>query len=329
MKLLFRNGSQKAQTSPCEAAHEQMMLLVYGELPDGSANSLEHHLSSCADCRSELQAVRGVAATMALHAVQEPSPNLLARTRIRLAEALDQAPRATWLMRWRRGVRANLNLVRTAPVAAAVLLFAGVGLGGYGGYLLHPGLLSPRPRPPPAAATPMIAEVNSVAQQPKSGLVKVDYEKLVPDSVQGSPDDPFIQKLLVAGTRNQVNGAVQNGAVRALADACSHGQACDQEDVRHALMVALRYDPDAAVRHKALSVLEPYVAEDTHVRDAVLESVLDDRDPGVRSAALGMLQPVRPDSSVQQVLHTVAAQDGNPHLRTVSREMLDGTPQIQ
>jgi hypothetical protein len=42
-----------------------------------------------------------------------------------------------------------------------------------------------------------------------------------------------------------------------------------------------------------------------------------------------MLAPVSADSSVQQVLQTVAAHDGNPLLRTVSRTMLDQMPQVQ
>ncbi len=313
----------------CERAHEQIALFVYSETDEKASRYLQHHLDTCPECREELQAMRSLAAAMSLLPVREPSANLLAHTRLRVAEALDEVPQRTWLARLRQSLGTDFNIMRTAPLSAAALLFAGIALGAYGG---HSRVIHRHPAPAPGAAAPtapVVAEVNSVTRQPQSGLVKVSYGKVVPATAQGAPDDPFIRQLLLMGARNRVDPAVQNDAVDLLADACLHGQACEQDAVRHALLVALRYDPNAEVRHKALSGLEPYVAEDTHVRDAVLEAVLDDRDPGVRSEAVGMLQPVGRDSSVQEVLHTVAAQHGNPHLQTVSREMLDQTSQIQ
>jgi hypothetical protein len=93
--------------------------------------------------------------------------------------------------------------------------------------------------------------------------------------------------------------------------------------------VALRYDKDTGVRLKALDGLKPYVAEDMRVRDAVLEALMDDSDPGVRSEAIELLKPVEADSSVREVLHTVASEDDNPHIRTVSQEVLDRPLRIQ
>ena len=52
--------------------------------------------------------------------------------------------------------------------------------------------------------------------------------------------------------------------------------------------------------------------QDQHVRDAVLEAVMHDQDAQVRQTAIGVLEPVQSDSSVRQVLRTVAAQDANP-----------------
>ena len=45
--------------------------------------------------------------------------------------------------------------------------------------------------------------------------------------------------------------------------------------------------------------------------------------------AIDLLQPVEADSSVRQVLHTVASEDDNPHIRTVSQKVLDQPLQIQ
>ena len=121
--------------------------------------------------------------------------------------------------------------------------------------------------------------------------------------------------------------------VSLLTEECRAGHECqptpDGKGIRHALMVSLRYDDDAGVRMKALEGLGPYVGQDLHVRDAVLEAVAHDSDAQVRRAAIGLLEPVQSDSSVRQVLRTVATQDANPYIRTASFNALQGSADIQ
>ena len=180
----------------------------------------------------------------------------------------------------------------------------------------------------PASAP--IAGVSSVVQDPSTGTVRVEYSRLVPESAVGPAADPVIRSLLVAGTRAPMNPNVQTAALSLLANTCSGNEACGADDgLRSALMVALRYDPSPRVREQALSGLSPYLAEDMHARDAVLEAVLEDADPQVRADAIRMLAPVSADSSVQQVLHTVAAHDRSPQLRIVSESVLQQIPQVQ
>ena len=83
------------------------------------------------------------------------------------------------------------------------------------------------------------------------------------------------------------------------------------------------------LRLKALEGLQPYVAEDVRVRDAILEALLSDSDPDIRTAAINILEPVDADTSVRQVLHTVAHSDRNPQIRLVSRQVLSRMPEIQ
>ena len=93
-------------------------------------------------------------------------------------------------------------------------------------------------------------------------------------------------------------------------------------------MVLLRYDQNEGVRAKALEGLQPFVAEDVQVRNAVLEALLNDNDPKIRTSAISILEPVEADTSVRQVLHSVANSDENPHIRTVSREVLSRVPEF-
>lgn len=310
----------------CDAAHEQITLLLYGELSDEACHRLEQHLAGCADCRDELEVTRALSSAMAILPVREPSPNLIAQTRLKIDEALEQAPHDSWFTHFRRSLWTDFRLLRTAPLAAAVTLFAGAGIG-FAGFKLA--------QPPAATQTLVdpssqrIAAVTGVTQDP-TGMVHVRYSSLVPFEAVGPADDNNIRSLLLLGTRAPLNTSVQNAALGLLTHTCVGAVDCGADaSLRSALMVALRYDPHSNVRAQALSGLAPYLAEDMHVRDAVLEAVLNDGDPQIRAQAIRMLAPVTADSSVQQVLQNVATHDENPLLRNVSRTMLQQMPQVQ
>jgi hypothetical protein len=318
-------------TLSCEAAREQITLLLYGELGDEECHRLEQHLAGCAECRDELEVTRALSSAMAILPVREPSPNLIAQTRLKIDDALERAPHDTWFAHFRRSLGTDFRLLRTAPLAAAAMLFVGSGLG-YAGFRLA----NPVPSTTQTFIDPgkqPIAAITGVSQDPASGMVRVEYSRLMPGVAIGPPDEPVIRSLLLLGTRAPLNTSVQNAALGVLTHTCSGPGGtmdCAADDgLRTALMVALRYDPHSNVRQQALNGLAPYLAEDMHVRDAVLEAVLDDGDPQIRAQAIRMLAPVAADSSVQQVLQNVATHDGNPLLRTVSRTMLQQMPQVQ
>ncbi len=126
---------------------------------------------------------------------------------------------------------------------------------------------------------------------------------------------------------NALNPIVRDDSVGLLAEECRAGHQCTA--IRDALLVALRYNRSATVRQKALEGLQPYVAQDSDVRDAVLEALLNDPDPRIRTNAINMLEPVDADTSVRQVLQSVANTDHNPHIRLASRQVLSHVGEIQ
>ncbi len=276
---------------------------------------------------------------MALYPVEEPSAAMMARARMRLEEALDNMPHGNWLVRLLQVFTRSFGRLRAAPVMASLLLLTGLAAGGYGGYLAglkahdaeQSKLVLNLGQPPVAAEDnpAQIANVSGITRDPNSETVKVSYNKLVPETMEGSLDDPRIRQLLLLGTQNNVNAGVRDDSVGLLANECRNGHQCDDGPIRNALMVSLRYDKNANVRMKALEGLQPYIAEDMRVRDAVLESLMMDSDPRVRSQAISLIAPVEGDSSVREVLHTVAAQDDNAQIRTVSRQVLQQLPQFQ
>jgi hypothetical protein len=151
----------------------------------------------------------------------------------------------------------------------------------------------------------------------------------VPEIMTGSLDSPEIRKMLLIGAEGRVSKDVRDDSVGLLAGECLAGHQCDDGPVRDALIRTVRHDKDSSVRLKALAGLQPYVSQDRNVRNVVLNALLRDPDAQVRIKAVDMLQPVDSDSSVRQVLHNVADTDENPYLRTVSRQVLNGLPEIQ
>lgn len=319
----------------CETVYQNIVLVAYGELPDEDLASLERHLAECKACSSELQAVLAMhEAISATNPVEDPSPNLVARARLRLDEELDALPPHGLLTRLQSNLSNWIGHLQGAPALMTLL----IGTGFLAGNFTHRYQVAHEPKVPapvlvsnPADAS--IAGINSIVQTPNSETVQVSYNRLVPETVQGSLDDPQIRQLLMIGAQAAANNGVRTDSVALLANECRAGHQCVREPggggIRSALLASLHEDKSPAVRLQALEGLQPYVAEDQHVRDAVLEALMHDSSASVRTRAISMLAPVESDSSVRQVMRTVSTTDANPYIRNVSTQALAGTADIQ
>ena len=323
----------------CELAHERIVTGAYGELPDEQTHELERHMAGCPDCHREREELLALKVLANAHPVMEPAANLVARSRLKLEEALDALPPRRWYERLGQRMMNNFASLQAAPVAACLLLVAGAGAGSLGGYEIAQNraahtaaALSATPQTQtgqPQAGPAEIANISSIVRQPNSEMVEVRYNQVVPQRMEGSLDDPAIRQLLMLASEDSASAGVRDDSVGLMAAECRAGHGCQAAGIRDALMVALRYDKNEGVREKALQGLEPYVAQDVRVRDAVLEALMNDADPRIRTAAINILEPVEADTSVRQVLHTVANSDQNPQIRTVSRQVLSRVPEIQ
>lgn len=318
----------------CETVQQNIVLVAYGELPDEDLASLEQHLGGCERCNKELQAL------LAMHEaisetlpVAEPAPNLIARARLKLDEELDALPPHALLTRLRSSFWNWVGHLQGAPALMTLL----VGTGFLVGNFTHRYQVAHEPKlPTPVVlsnpAKSGVASINNIVQTPNSEIVQVSYNRIVPETVQGSLDDPQIRQLLMIGTRAAADNTVRTDSVALLANECRAGHDCIGEPgsgIRTALISSLRSDKSPAVRLQALEGLQPYVAEDQRVRDAILEALMHDSSASVRTRAISLLAPVDSDSSVRQVMRTVSTNDENPYIRTVSTQALAGTADIQ
>ena len=308
----------------CDWVKQNLTLYIYDELPDDARHELEQHTERCAGCAADLKTSREFRGLMSeVLPASEPTPNLLAASRMRLAEALESAePSRRW--RWTLDLAGWLQQVRFAPALAVVLLMIGFAGGVMASYKLvnKPTDIAPASKTPPPLSQASIAGIRSILPDPGSRKVEIQYDTVQPEKVEGLIDDPRIQQLLLFAARSNYNAGVRMDSVDLLA------QRPEDRQVRDALIFALRYDANPGVRLKALDGLGPFVQNDTSVRNAVLEALLNDSNPGVRSEAIVLLKPLKADAAVRQALQQLSREDKSKFIRSESQRVLATIPEI-
>jgi hypothetical protein len=309
----------------CEWVQENIVLQVYGELADDARHELEQHVERCADCAAELKAEQEFHALLAQDRASDPSPNLLAASRMRLQEGLEGVKQGSVWSRLAFDPTNWLRQVRFSPALASAILILGFA-GGVGATYKLSGT---RPTETTATTAPTtipdeasINGISSITQQPGTNQISIKYNAVSSQEVQGSLNDQKIQQLLLYAARNNYNSGVRVDSVDLLA------QRSGDTQVREALMYTLQNDTNPGVRLKSLDALGNYVKNDTSVRDAVLRALVNDTNSGVRIDALRLIEPVKADGSVRGVLMALAAKDQSAYIKSQARTMLAQLPEI-
>src|SRR6266567_4263220 len=256
----------------CEWVQENILLYVYNELADDARYELEQHLGRCPDCAAELKSARAFHSTLSKHPVVEPTPNLLAASRMRLQEELETAPQGGFWQRLTFDPASWLRQMRFSPALAAVIFMIGFGGGIATMIKAKPtttdlgAISSPTPQQVPQEAS--ITGIRSVVQEPGSDRVNIKYDTVQTQEATGNLNDQRIQQLLLFAARNNYSSGVRMDSVDLLM------QKPDDTRVREALIYSLRNDTNPGVRLKAIEGLGSYVKDDTRVRDAVLNALM-------------------------------------------------------
>ncbi|HEV2468529.1 MAG TPA: HEAT repeat domain-containing protein [Candidatus Sulfotelmatobacter sp.] len=312
----------------CEWVRENIVLHVYGELADDARYELEQHVARCADCAAELKAEQQFHELLSQDRAADPTPNLLASSRMRLQEGLETAQQGSFWSRLAFDPANWLRQVRFSPALAAAILIVGFAGGVGSTYKIYEGrpantkvpTVANNPNPSPNDTS--IAGIDSITPVPGTDQVTIKYNTLSTQEKQGSLNNQEIQQLLLYAARNYNNSGVRVDSVDLLA------QKSGDLQVREALIYALQNDTNPGVRLKSLTALGNYVKTDTNVRDAVLRALVNDTNSGVRIEALRLLEPVKADGSVRGVLMALASKDQSTYIKSQARTMLAQLPEI-
>jgi anti-sigma factor RsiW len=115
----------------CDWVSKNIQLYIYDELADDARYELEQHVTRCGECAKDLKSARKLNSLLSRMPVQEPSPNLLASSRMKLQDSLETAEQSGFWRRLEFDPWAWWREIRFAPAVAA-LIHCGLA-GGIGG----------------------------------------------------------------------------------------------------------------------------------------------------------------------------------------------------
>jgi hypothetical protein len=281
----------------CRELNERAVDRLTGEIGAEARRELESHLDSCPACRAEIAAVERAWAFLGTDPGLEASPEFRRRTR----ELLDEE-----MLRKRvREFRPRPRIGRWVAQAAAIFLAAGVG---YLAAARKPAAMAPRPGEPETSrplldlgANPRLSNL-SYDRPGASGRVGIGFDVTTRHTVEGSPADPEVARLLAyLLSRNAENSGEKSRAIELVQQHYGKGVAPASPDIVAALTNTLRRDSNPGVRKKTADALAG-MRMTPEIRAAFLDALRDDQNPAVRLVAIDSL---------------AAAAEGLPDPRTI------------
>ena len=290
---------------------EKMIVLdFYREISPKEKSKLEKHLASCSKCGGFRKTIEKTLSR------QRRVDNLdLDRT---LREARDEFHRTLLEVKAVPAYEFQQSPRRLVPVpiyAVFAVAFLMLATGVATSYIF----LSSRGK----NAIPVISELTSqhrndvaidnirfLSTNEKSGEVQFSFDFIKRCEMNGSLDDPDVQKILAYALINSDNPGVRLKTVGMLDAAVS---TTPDKEIENALLKSVRTDDNAGVRRAALLSLKK-MSFDNEIKSALLSVLQADKNPGMRVLAINYL------SEKEMAVASVGSQKIDPKVLNVLKE---------
>ena len=292
----------------CRELNERAVDRLTGQLSPEAGRELEAHVAACAACRAELDAAERAWEFLG----EDPDPEGTPEFRRRGLELLEEEMLRLRVRRFRPKPR-----LRWAAQAAAVLLAAGAGY--FAASRRSPAPLAPAPSAGAPAASPMPAlgsdaRLSNLSYQSvgASGRIGIGFDVTTRHTVEGSPADPEVARLLAyVLSRSAENAGERSRAIELVQQHYGAGVTPASPDIVAALTNTLRKDPNPGVRKKAADALSgmPMTPE---IRSAFLDALRNDRNPAVRLAAIETLAAAAKESPDPRTIQSLREKAVDP-----------------
>lgn len=318
-----------------EQLRELLHLSLYHELDDDQKSVLDQHLKTCTDCSAEMAKLQKLDNLLQKGRRIEVTDQLLdeARRELRVALRLEQSRRfsfSEWIDR--------LNIIPAPAFRVALGGVATLVVGLSLGYLVFsPGTASEGIKMMPAVGQavvernePRVTGFRFIQQPQEGGDVEIAFDFVTPVRMKGNISDNAIQRVLAQALVSEQNAGARIRTVSALAGHVESSKKPD-EDVKAALIRALKSDGNAGVRKEALKALQK-LPVDKVVKDALLYLLSHESNPGIRVEAINYLDRyVLGDSPYDQdvlnVLKERMQTDNNNYVRIRAKNVYEEVQQ--
>ena len=312
---------------------EWLELSRYDELSDQDQQRLDAHLESCDRCRAYRARLDEFRLVMEEAAPSRPGEADLQDARGNLWSNVtlgrpEHRLTKGWFDRVVDGLqRLTFNAYPSyrSAVGGALLLFIGL-VAGY--YLAFQGGRTNGFAAPGMDQTDLltnddvaISNVRFVDSDVSDGMLEFQFEAVRPVQIRGTLDDPGIQRVLTFTVLNEQNPGVRLRAVNAVR---ASERLHSAQEIKDALVTALKTDSNSGVRGEAFNALSRYPF-DEGIRDAMIHTLVFDENPALRINAINRLQdqvPASFDEDLERVLRSRMVTDENAYIRTRARTVL-------
>ena len=308
---------------------ELLPLLVYDELTADEHDLLDKHLHDCDECQMELEALKGLHATLAQAGPVRVEDDLLRDARTALRSALHKERSRTSL--WNR-----VTVVVSDPFGPNLRLALGgvalVVIGVLAGRMTFSSRIGTMEGDQRSVERPSafldgamrVSNVHFVKSDERTGQVEFTFDAVSPVHMNGNINDERIQKVLAHALVNDENPGVRLRSVSAFSAQIERLKLPDKE-VKAALILALKTDNNPGVRQEALKTLQGFPF-DEEIKQAFLHVLMRDTNPALRIAAINSLDTARAQGSDKELLEVLKQRmqsDDNNYIRIRAREVLE------
>jgi len=308
---------------------EWLTLADQGELTEEQSRELESHLSTCAECRAEREALRSVDSMLKAAPLVDVSDGLLNQARQELRVLLrrerNKGSFESAFLGW-------LDSLMAPPVRYAVTGAVTLVVGLLAGYAVFAPVQDEGDSPWPGMTTTaqytggesQITAVRFIDADASDGEVEFAFQAVKPMRVRGNTDDPEIQRLLAYALLGEQNPGVR---IRTVSTLASKPVESDPE-IKNALLQVLKFDLNAGVRKEALKALQAFPL-DQETKEVLIYVLANDPNEGVRIDAINFLSSAKIDpqqQDSQEILNTLRTKmetDHNTYIRLRARAVLE------
>ncbi len=310
-----------------------LLLSLYDELTDHESLLLKKHLSSCADCPTELEQLKQLHVTLSLHRPTSLNPELLseARAELRVALRAERSRHAWW-----NDVLEAIGVLLTPKVqlafGAAAMLAMGLGVGyvafkvGDGRPISGVPTLTSQSDPAFEQGEAQITNVRFINHDTGDNEVEFTFDAVTPVHIKGNVNDERVQKMLARAIVSEKNVGVRLRAVNYVGDQSRTLPEPPKvtKEVKEALISALKYDENLGVKKEALRILQKYLP-DADVTNAIIYVLKYVKNTGLKIAAINSLDMSKfnqPNQDLLAMLKDRVATDENSYVRIKAKAAL-------